>query len=98
MEPGVKKSKVTKKNQGIRLIKPQNGTIPESGSDVLYLDVLESTITTLRGQLGEAFEREQQQQVRLEHYERGVAELWSITVELKKELIKKTHLFHAKMS
>ena len=75
MEKDVKK-KINKKNQGIRLIKPNNDNNQKSKLNFWYLDSLETTIAELKIQLENISKYEREQQQKIKNYEQGIKELW----------------------
>lgn len=80
---GIGTKKINKKNQGIRLIKPQNIITPESENHSEYLHSLELTIVELQQQLTEITTRELLLQQRIKFYERRINELWQIINNFK---------------
>ena len=74
------KIKTNKKNQGIRLVKPQHVKKQPSFSGSAY--ERDRTGDCLQA----AYDREREQRECLERYERGVTELLSIIETFKKEL------------
>ena len=87
MEKDVKK-KINKKNQGIRLIKPNNDNNQKSKLNFWYLDSLETTIAELKIQLENISKYEREQQQKIKNYEQGIKELWLITKKFRDNLRK----------